>query len=46
MRHPDEACTCDEEHEEHPCPFAQEINDSDAPCTCCPDCTHECPMDI
>lgn len=40
---------CDEEAADipHICPYAQEINDdSDTLCRCCPDCEHECCMDI
>jgi hypothetical protein len=40
---------CDEAHERrepHPCPYAEEINDSHTLCTCCGDCQHECAMYI
>lgn len=38
---------CDKEGKEpHPCPYQQEINDSDSPCTCCDKCTQECAWDI
>ena len=32
----------------HLCPYQYEINDNDDPeyCVCCPDCEHECAMDI
>lgn len=31
----------------HSCPFAEEINDNySESCNCCPDCEHECCMDI
>lgn len=31
----------------HPCPYREEIHgDSESLCTCCPDCTHQCAMDI
>jgi hypothetical protein len=33
--------------EPHTCPFAEEIRaDYETLCTCCPDCAHECAMDI
>ena len=33
--------------EEHPCPYAEEINgDYEFRCTCCDECRHECLMDI
>ena len=30
----------------HTCPFASEIQDDETLCNCCPDCAHECAMDI
>lgn len=34
-------------YETHGCPFDEEINgDYEERCNCCPDCTHECAMDI
>lgn len=42
----DEECTCDDETDEHECPFATEINDNYDLCACCPHCEHECAMDI
>jgi hypothetical protein len=42
----EDVCTCNEEHEEHTCPFAEEIHGSDALCTCCPECEDQCAMDI
>jgi len=45
----DEKCTCDEQKfpEEHSCPFKEDINnDPDTKCTCCPECTYQCAMDI
>lgn len=31
----------------HSCPYASDIgNDDSEHCNCCPDCTHECAMDI
>lgn len=40
-------CTCDTEpQEEHTCPFAEEIHDSDDFCNCCEYCEHQCCMDI
>jgi len=40
--------TCQNElAEPHPCPFKSEIyDDEETMCTCCPDCAHECAMDI
>lgn len=40
----DEKCTCNEcEHETHPCPFQEEINeDSETLCDCCDYCIGEC----
>ena len=33
--------------ENHPCPFAEEINDNhEDVCNCCEDCQYECTMDI
>lgn len=47
-------CTCNEEdHEPHPCPYNQDVyNEAYLPeeewilCTCCPECTYQCAMDI
>lgn len=40
-------CTCDEEFEEHTCPYQEDINgDYDSLCTCCPCCQDNCAMDI
>jgi hypothetical protein len=31
----------------HSCPYQSDINDDDTEgCNCCPDCCHECAMDI
>lgn len=31
----------------HPCPFRADVNDdSETLCNCCPECEHECAMDI
>jgi hypothetical protein len=45
----DEGCTCDDHKDDelHECPFAAEIHDDDSPvCTCCPECTYQCALDI
>lgn len=40
-------CTCDEDHQEHPCPYQSEINGNDEDhCKCCPYCERQCLMDI
>lgn len=41
-------CTCKtKQHEEHTCPFAEEIgNDYESMCTCCEYCTIQCALDI
>lgn len=40
-------CTChEEEHEEHTCPFAEEIYGDCGTCTCCGYCEYQCAMDI
>jgi hypothetical protein len=42
-----ETCKCGAETaKKHPCPYAEEINGDDTPCTCCDECAHECAMDI
>ncbi len=43
-----ERCKCDEEsYEDHPCPFAEEINnDSETLCNCCSSCMRNCADDI
>ena len=39
-----EGWTCHEDHEPHPCPYAEEINDDHDQeyCTCCPVCEQHC----
>jgi hypothetical protein len=32
--------------EPHACPYKSEINGNEEECTCCPDCEHECAMDV
>lgn len=40
-------CSCGQPGEEdHTCPYAEEINGSDALCNCCSDCQYECCMAI
>jgi len=40
-------CTCDREHEEHPCPYQEDINNNiEYVCSCCPHCEQQCRMDI
>lgn len=40
-------CTCGEQtHEEHTCPFAEEIHSCNDLCNCCPYCEYQCAMDI
>ena len=40
-------CTCKEGHEEHTCPYAEEIHgDSETLCTCCPYCESNCADEI
>jgi len=41
-------CTCDtESHDEHTCPFSEDIhNDSETMCTCCEYCEDQCAQDI
>lgn len=40
-------CDGQDHEEEHPCPFAMEINnDSTSLCTCCRYCEEQCAMDI
>lgn len=41
-------CTCNtEEHEEHTCPFLEEIHDDDESlCNCCLECEYQCAMEI
>jgi hypothetical protein len=42
----EQACTCDEYHEAHTCPFSVEINENYEECTCCPYCENECGLNI
>ena len=37
---------CNSVGSEHPCPYQQEINGNDTPCSCCDDCTQNCADDI
>ncbi len=39
-------CTCDDSYDSHPCPFNEEINGDDSPCTCGEYCTEQCAQDI
>jgi hypothetical protein len=40
-------CTCGSEHEEHTCPFSEELNDDyETMCKCCPYCRYQCAQDI
>jgi hypothetical protein len=42
-------CTCDEmdPDDEHPCPFAEDVNDDhENMCACCPYCEERCADDI
>jgi len=44
------SCRCGPQPEPiapHTCPYREDVNnDSETLCTCCPDCKHECAMDI
>jgi len=43
----EEKCTCDQDAEEHTCPFKSDVHDdNETLCTCCKYCTHQCAMDI
>jgi hypothetical protein len=41
-------CKCENSSDApHTCPFEEEINgDSETLCNCCPECEHQCAMDI
>lgn len=40
-------CTCDEHTDEHPCPYAEDVDDDgEFTCTCCDACTDACAQDI
>lgn len=40
-------CTClDFDYEEHVCPYAQDVDNEERTCTCCPYCTQICIDDI
>ncbi len=40
-------CTCDKDHEEHPCPYQGEICGNDElHCYCCPYCEQQCCREI
>lgn len=40
-------CTCESLHEEHPCPYDEEINpDCVEICTCCPACVRACSEEV
>ena len=42
-----EVCTCDLGHEDHTCPYSEEINhDSESLCNCCSYCAQQCADDI
>lgn len=47
--HESERCKCGDEAsaEEHPCPYAADINnDSETLCRCCEECQYQCAQDI
>ena len=36
-------CNCSEvEHQEHTCPYKDDISDDQTPCSCCEACTRDC----
>ena len=39
----EDQCTCDtEEHEEHSCPFSEDVHGEEKTCRCCPHCYEDC----
>jgi hypothetical protein len=44
---PSPQCTCDEETEEHECPWQCDVKNNYEPyCSCCEACERECARDI